>query len=272
MSVAQSVPVLLYHSIASTVPDGFQRWTVSPAHFRAQVTALADAGYQSLTVSDAVHRLDAGKPMPRRPVVVTFDDGFRDFKDAAIPVLTDHSFTATLYVTTGYLGSISYWLGSGDVGRIPMLADDDVVEIADGGFEVGAHSRSHAMLDILPTSMLDDEVGACREHLMELTGHPIATFAYPHGYSNGAVRAAVRRAGFDSAASVHHSLSRAMSERFEIPRVIVEGGWGPGELLAAIQGDGLRSQSARHGKEALWRVRRSTKRRQNRRIAESVQG
>lgn len=243
---------------------------MSPSAFRKQIAALADAGYQPLTMSDAVHRIDHGKPMPRQPIVVTFDDGFRNFKEAAIPVLTHHSFTATLYVTTGYLGSTSRWLGAGDAGQIPMLGLEDLDGVASAGVEVGAHSRSHAMLDVLPAAMLEAEVGACRDRLRDLTGLPVSTFAYPHGYSNGAVRATVRRAGFSSAASVHHSLSHALSERFEIPRVIVEGEWAEDELLAAVRGEGLRSASGRHAKEALWRVRRSTKRRHNRHIAESA--
>lgn len=266
----QTVPILMYHSIAPTWPETFGRWTVAPALFSSHLDALAAANYTPLTLSAAVGAVRAGRSLPPRTVILTFDDGFADFLSNALPLLEEHGFPATLFVTTGYLGGTSRWLESTAAGWIPMMSLDQLGALGDRGVEVGAHSRSHAMLDLLRESQLAAEIHEPRDLLREASGQEVTSFAYPHGYSSRAVRRSVADAGFDSAVSVHHSLSGSFAERFEIPRLIIEGEQTADEVIAAMHGTGLRSQRGRHAQEHLWRLRRKAWTSTQRRLATSV--
>ncbi len=267
-----AVPVLMYHSVASSGPESFRRWTVAPAVFASHLDALVSAGYQGLTISDAVDRVRSHGKLPPRAVIITVDDGFADFGANALPALEKRGFPVTLYITTGYLGSTSRWLASSAAGTIPMLDLNDLSQLADRGVEVGAHSHSHAMLDLLRPGQLGSEVQAPRTVLREASGQAVRSFAYPHGYSNRSVRSAVVEAGFESAVSVHHSLSDGLSEGLEIPRVIVEGDYSAEDLIATIGGRGLRPKWGRRAQENLWRLGRSLQRPAHRKMSASLAG
>ncbi len=99
----RSLPILMYHSIAGRPGAATHRLSVTPEAFEAQLDLLGGLGYTTLTFSAASERLMAGQGLPERPVVLTFDDGYADFHEHALPALQRHGFTATLFVTTGWL-------------------------------------------------------------------------------------------------------------------------------------------------------------------------
>ena len=156
---ARPIPILLYHSISDTASERFRRWTVRPEQFAAQVAHLRARSYTPLTVAQLA-AATARNPadLPPRPVVLTFDDGFADFYDRALPVLQEHRFTATLYVTTGFVGGTSRWLRSAGEGERPMLTWVQLRELRTSGIECGAHSHSHRPLDVLPRRVALDEI------------------------------------------------------------------------------------------------------------------
>ncbi len=164
------VPILMYHSVAAEWPDSFGRWTVTPAVFASHLDAIAASGYTAITVSGAVDMVRSGRSLPPKTVILTFDDGFADFYVNALPLLEARGFPATLYVTTGYLDSTSRWLDASGAGTIPMMSLDQLGGLADRGVEVGAHSRSHAMLDLLHQTQLEAEIHAPRNLLREASG------------------------------------------------------------------------------------------------------
>ena len=98
------VPVLMYHSIATGSTRKFRRFVVDPAEFAAQMEYLDAAGYRPVTAAELAGGRSGG-PLPPRPVVLTFDDAYTDFYSAALPVLREHGFRATLYVPTAYVGA-----------------------------------------------------------------------------------------------------------------------------------------------------------------------
>ena len=109
---AREVPVLMYHSIASGTPRTFRRFAVDPDEFATQMTDLGGAGYCPVTVAELAASRTSGRPLPRHPVVITFDDVYADFYSAALPVPREHNFSATLYAPTGYVGATSRSNGS----------------------------------------------------------------------------------------------------------------------------------------------------------------
>ena len=147
-------------------------------------------------------------------MLVTFDDGYRDTLTNAAPALVERGMSATTYVTTGVVGSVS-------PGGDPMLTWPQIGELAGMGHEIGAHSQTHPQLDTLSCRPMRREIAGSRARLQAGTGLPIESFAYPHGYSDARVRRAVREAGFTSAASVKNALSPPDDPLFTLARLMV---------------------------------------------------
>ncbi|HZT05860.1 MAG TPA: polysaccharide deacetylase family protein, partial [Chloroflexota bacterium] len=121
------VPILAYHSIFPGANTSWRRYVVSPTLFDEHVSALREQGYVSMTVDALVRAIARGQPLPAKPVVLTFDDGFADFVSNALPVIARRHMSATLYVTTGFVGKRSPWRHRADADtHEPMLSWADV--------------------------------------------------------------------------------------------------------------------------------------------------
>ena len=160
------VPILMYHEIAPPA-ETRSRLAVSPENFAAQLGYLRSAGFTTLTAAELSARLTTGAgPLPDRPVVLTFDDGYADFHRRAMPVLAQHGFTATLFVTTG-------WEQDADMRRSApgrMLTRTQLAEVAAAGIELGAHTRSHPQLDLLPEPLVREELCTSKRWLEDEIG------------------------------------------------------------------------------------------------------
>jgi peptidoglycan/xylan/chitin deacetylase (PgdA/CDA1 family) len=216
------VPILLYHSISTTAMPSAQRWTVHPKTFAAHMAYVHEHQYTPLTVTQLARALsDRRICLPNRPVVITFDDGLADFYTGALPILRQHGFVATLYVTSGLVGRTSRGLYPRGHDAQPMLSWDQLATIQASGIECGAHSVSHPQLDLLSRRAARDEIVHCKEALEQRLGREVATFAYPHGYYSANVRRLVQEAGYSSACAVKHALSATTDDPFALARIIV---------------------------------------------------
>ena len=212
------VPVLMYHEIAEAAETA-SRLAVTPAAFAAQLDYLSSAGFTPVTAGQLSARL-AGTDvaLPARPVVLTFDDGYEDFHRQALPLLTQHHFTATLFVTTG-------WSQDADMRRTAeagrMLNRTQLAEAAAAGVEIGAHTRRHPALDQLPRQLVREELVTSKRWLEDQLGLAVPGLAYPFGYSSAEVRDVARDAGYGYACAVGNALTGPASDRFARPRLTV---------------------------------------------------
>jgi peptidoglycan/xylan/chitin deacetylase (PgdA/CDA1 family) len=220
----QRVPILMYHSVSFECAPRFAPFAVTPIEFDAQMRHLRECGYSALTVTELVAAYADAAMLPARPVVLSFDDGFRDFLTEALPTLSRYSLTATLYVVSGRVGGTSEWLESIGEGRRPLADWRELRDIAAAGIEIGGHSVSHAGLDRLPIGEASEEIGSCRAALEQGLGCAIETFAYPFGHENDAIRRMVRGAGYSSACAVRYAASSPRDDRFALARHIVRRG------------------------------------------------
>lgn len=227
-----AVPVLCYHSIGDVRRDDTLRWSVSPGDFDEQMALIRQRGCTAMTVSGYAAVLRGLAPLPPRPVLVTFDDGFPDLVETALPLLRRHGLTATAYVIVARVGATP----SPD--EDPSLDWDGLRELRTHGVEIGSHSRSHRALDCLRPAELHQEVAASRQVLEDGMGTSVRSFAYPYGYHSNAVRTAVRAAGYSSACGVKNALSHPDDDVFTIARVLIERDTGVAGVGALLDGTG----------------------------------
>jgi peptidoglycan/xylan/chitin deacetylase (PgdA/CDA1 family) len=216
-SEAADVPVLMYHEI-STLPSGSARLACTPDQFAAQIAYLRQQGFVGITAGELARAVAGRHELPARPVVLTFDDGFADFHSAALPVLERYGFTATLFVTTGWIRDAQY-----GAGRPPglMLSWNQLTEAAAAGVEIAAHSHQHPELDQLGECAVRDELATSKKILEDRLSAVVAGMAYPFGYSNGRVRAVARAVGYAYAYAVANRQLGPAADLFALPRLTV---------------------------------------------------
>jgi peptidoglycan/xylan/chitin deacetylase (PgdA/CDA1 family) len=217
----QYIPILMYHSISQSANPKFKQYTVAPALFAAQMDFLQQHAYTPLNATQLINALTGTSALPKRPVVITFDDGFADFYHNALPVLIRCKFTATLHITTGFVDKTSRWMQREGETERPMLSWNQIVEISNNGIECGAHSHSHPKLDTLPRPMVRDEIVRSKELIEDHVGQKVSSFAYPFGYHTPAVRQLVQEIGFSSACTMNLTTSSHTTEHFALERLMV---------------------------------------------------
>jgi peptidoglycan/xylan/chitin deacetylase (PgdA/CDA1 family) len=191
----QLVPVLVYHNLADRARG---RMVMAGSSFEQQMRYLKANGYRVISLSDLVEWMQLGRQLPRRAVVLTFDDGYRAFKQWAYPVLRELGFTATLFVYTDYVGA----------GRNAMTWEDLRQLIAEG-FDVQAHSKTHGDLKRAPGEAepqhrrrLAQELAEPQEIFQRNLGRRSHVLAYPYGSWDEDVLTRAREAGYVAGFSV----------------------------------------------------------------------
>ena len=187
------------------------------------MTFLHEQGYETVSLAQAFGTTD-DRPLPRRPIVITFDDGTLDFWQHARPVLQRFGFSATLFIVSGYVGAQSSWDGElGEPAR-PLMTWDQIREARDAGFEIGAHSSTHRVFTELSTDEVRTELTSSREKLREELGSAPEFFAYPRGFFDEQHLALVEAAGYTGACAVILNWRDIVrSNQFALRRMPVKG-------------------------------------------------
>jgi peptidoglycan/xylan/chitin deacetylase (PgdA/CDA1 family) len=220
------VPVLCYHQIrAQTSADSPQDRTyiVGPAVLAAQLNAIDKAGYTPVTGDALVAHLARGAKLPRKPILLTFDDASAGQYTRALPILRKHHFTATFFVMTVVLGKPG-WLTRGQVRTLDRA-----------GMTIAAHTWDHKDVRSYVGTDWRTEVTEPTRELERIVGHPVRLFAYPYGLWNRAAFAHLRHAKFTGA----FQLAERMDPRdplWTIRRIIVPQ-VGGSELVREIRRD-----------------------------------
>jgi len=217
--MAARVPVLTYHAVIDVARP--TPLAVSPAQFAAQMAALAQAGYQAVSLSELNDALRAGRAdrLPERAVVITFDDGYRCALESAAPILREHGFGATLFLVAGECHAESGKpAGLAWQPPWPLLNWDEVGTLAADGFELGAHTVTHPVLTHLPPAEAEWEMAESKNGIARRTGREVRAFAYPYGARSTRVEALARR-HFDLACGVSLGLAGPRSNLFNLERV-----------------------------------------------------
>ncbi|MFJ2769380.1 polysaccharide deacetylase family protein [Streptomyces sp. NPDC087300] len=183
--------VAMYHSVEHASEDPY-RITVSPERLAEQLRWLRRRGLRGVSMRQLVEARARGEE--RGLVGLTFDDGYRDFVEGALPVLRHHGCTATVFVLPGRLDGDNAWDPLGP--RKPLLGADGIRHIAEYGMEIASHGLTHVDLTEADDRLLEREVSGSRAVLSDLVGEDVQGFCYPYGHVDERVVSAVRAAGY----------------------------------------------------------------------------
>jgi peptidoglycan/xylan/chitin deacetylase (PgdA/CDA1 family) len=231
------LPVLMYHSVSFVDSGPMRPLAVSRGLLTDQLSALRDGGYTLVGLTEALARHDRD-PLTHGLVAVTFDDGFVNFATAGLAALAAAGARATLYLAVGHLGGPATWLGARANVFGALMTWSEVDDVVRAGVEIGSHNLVHTPMDVLPRAVMARQVRDARRQLQQRTATAVPSFAYPHGYHNRAVRAAVAQAGHDSACEVGHRRYSGHDHRYAIPRLQVTPDHTPDDVVSMVAAGG----------------------------------
>jgi len=214
-------PIVMYHSVTSGVCDPY---TVRPERFAEQMRWMARRGRKGTSVGELLKAWRNGTD--RGLVGLTFDDGYTDFAEHALPILERHGFSATLFAVAGRLGGQSDW--DAEYKARPLLTADELRRVADAGIEIGSHGFSHVRLSTVDGDALAREVQESRHILTDVTGQQVRGFCYPFGDFDDRAVSSVE-AGYDYGCAVWRTGSAGL---YTLPRATIEDSDSPSRLWA----------------------------------------
>jgi peptidoglycan/xylan/chitin deacetylase (PgdA/CDA1 family) len=224
--------ILCYHGVARVANRAAdpEFYCVAPHAFERQVELLEAAGFEFVTVAELAERSGDGPPSPGM-AALTFDDGSKDIHANVRPLLLRRGIRATAYITTGMIDQPNPFLPP--AANANMMNVDELRELLEAGFELGAHTVTHPDLAQLDEEACLQEMVESRETLQRLTGARVTTFAYPFCTYGPAAVSAARRAGFEAAVTCH---GRGGGHRHELARSIVTGKDGLPSFVLKLHG------------------------------------
>ncbi len=210
-SQRSAIPVLNYHQVE---PKDGNPLTLWPEQFAAQMDYLDAEGYTPITIDDMMDAYENGTPLPKKPVIITFDDGYDDNYIYAYPILQKHGFKATIFLiydfTNAYPGYLTW---------------DQIDEMkASGLIRFESHTMTHANLSKLTSADdLRHEIADSRRLLSEKLGGDVRYIAYPGGVVNEQIETITRDAGYRGGFTVHYGLSSPTEGVYQMDRIPIFG-------------------------------------------------
>jgi peptidoglycan/xylan/chitin deacetylase (PgdA/CDA1 family) len=215
------IPILMYHQIGEPAPKGtpYRGLTVHPARFRSQMTWLRRLGYRGLSMRDLLPYVRGERQ--GKVVGITFDDGYRNVLENALPVLQDVGFTATNYFVVRQLGGGNVWDYPEGVPHADLMSAEELRAWAQAGQEAGSHTLNHPFLPDLSHELAVNEIRNSRDALEQILGAPVESFCYPYGGQSPGLRQVVREAGYSNATTTERGLVRPGEDIMGLPRIFV---------------------------------------------------
>jgi peptidoglycan/xylan/chitin deacetylase (PgdA/CDA1 family) len=221
----KGIRILMYHKVSDGHADGI---TIPAEKLRVQLEYLRKKGYHSISFEDLSSFQKTGKPLPSRPVILTFDDAYRDFMERAFPILEKADLKASVFIPVGYLGKTNVW----DQGSDPILNVEEIKSLANSGrIEFGLHSFLHRNYAEMDAAAIEKDLQLCIQaleyHLIPFT----RVLAYPYGQFprkdkelNAAMKEIFRNAKLLFALRIGNRINGwPVKDPFELKRIDIRG-------------------------------------------------
>lgn len=205
------VPILLYHYVEYVKDKGDtirQSLDIVPRVFEEQIQTLLSDSYTFITMDELADYLDGKRSLPPKPVILTFDDGYKDLYTDVLPILRKYRVKAVAYIVSGFVDKPNF------------MSLQELREVASSGLvEIAAHSVHHLNLKAIKPELAEKEVGESKTAIEKLVGIPVNNFAYPYGDFNQNIIDFVQKAGYRTAASVIPGAMHSEQDRYFISRL-----------------------------------------------------
>jgi len=230
------VPILMYHSVSEQSPDNrhpYYDTNTFPEIFSQHMKFLREHGFSSVDLATALSYIHDGK-RSEKYVVITFDDGFRDFATTAFPILHENGFSATVYLVTGLAGKQKD-------GR-DCLDWNEVRRLYSQGIEFGSHTVTHPELIRLRPAELDAEISHSKDVIEQELGARVQSFSYPYSFPEAnrefghLLRESLVKNGYDNGVSTIIGTAGKSADRYFLPRIPVNSGDDPAFFWAKLEG------------------------------------
>jgi peptidoglycan/xylan/chitin deacetylase (PgdA/CDA1 family) len=211
------VPVFTYHSVGNPKAGARDPYLyVTSDEFIRQLDLLQADGFTAGSLDEAI----AATGNPGRKFVITFDDGYCNVFENALPVLERYRFRAVQFIVANLIGGRNEWmLRKSDIPE-PLMDRHQIQEWLACGHEIGSHSLNHPQLAKIPLTQARKEIVASKKRLEDLFSIPIRHFCYPSGSWNEAVRDLVAEAGYDTACTTAFGVNTVTTPRHSLHRVV----------------------------------------------------
>lgn len=228
------IPVLAYHRVAADGPASLQRWRTHPDMFRQQLRLLRAHGYHSVTSGDLQKALESHTPLPGRPILITFDDGYQDFADFAWPILEAEGFSAEVFIVTDRVGTSASW-DAGEGEPAPLMNWQTIAALHAKGVRFGSHLATHTPATNLSSRDLLEEVMRSRAQLEAHLGSPIDSIAVPYGAADERFNRILASAGYRNGFAGEGKKADLRHDRYGMRRLEVKGFWSMDEFAQAME-------------------------------------
>jgi peptidoglycan/xylan/chitin deacetylase (PgdA/CDA1 family) len=212
------VPILMYHYISVPPPDADKYrldLSVTPDALDAQMGYLAAQGYHPIRISELSDYLLHGTPLPPKPIALTFDDGYLDNYQNALPILLKYNFTATFFIITQFV----------DDRRPGYMTWDQIKELATAGMEIGSHTLNHISLRGRSRAVQTSEIVGSKMMIEDRIGAPVKSFCYPSGEYDAVTISILRSAGYLAATTEIQGTYQSERSIYELRRVRIRGSY-----------------------------------------------
>jgi peptidoglycan/xylan/chitin deacetylase (PgdA/CDA1 family) len=218
-----TVPVLCYHQLRDwkSSDSAYNRATLicPPRHFRAHLDALDEAGWTTISPDQYLAHLTTGAALPRKPVMLSFDDASAGHAKEAMPQLAKRGMTGVFFVMTVVLGKPG-WISTRDIRRL-----------AEAGMTIGSHTWDHHAVSDLSGRDWKIQLENSRATLRRASGQPVEHFAYPYGTVSTKAFAHLRHAGYKTAFQLEGQKLDHHAPLYTLRRSIVVSTWSGASLL-----------------------------------------
>ncbi|MCW3123423.1 MAG: polysaccharide deacetylase [Flavipsychrobacter sp.] len=215
------IPVLNYHAIDGNMaanPDS-RNVSVSLQSFKNHMEWLHKHGYKSISEADLRNLVLHRKPVSGKHMLITFDDGYYSLYQHAQPIMAQYGFTATLFLSTAYIGKPYGLSDFYFVGDDRQLSWEEIRSLSANGWSIQSHGDNHVKMNGLDKQTLIKEITDSKKAIEENLGKPVDSFAFPYGLYNKMVLDQLKATGYTMAYSVHSGLLSRSSQRMRIPRI-----------------------------------------------------
>ncbi len=220
----QHIPVLMYHKVPDVAPATKHQIFVTKDNFARHLAFFRRRGLTPITFADYLAFARAQRPLadfPKRPVILTFDDGYEDNYVNLLPLMQHYGYRGVLYLLGDFAADHNHWDLAADPTepRAALMSEAQKHAFVAAGWEIGAHTLSHPHLPALPLPEAIAEIKASKQALEARLHLVIETFAYPYGDLNAALKNAVQAAGFALGVATDTGGLRLEDDRMQVFRV-----------------------------------------------------